>query len=43
MNCIKGLDRKLEPTAMHSEHPVMREDKDAGPDEQDQIVQTDTP
>jgi hypothetical protein len=33
MNRIKGLDRELKPTAMHSEHPVMREDKDAAPDE----------
>jgi hypothetical protein len=33
MDCVECLDRKLEPAAMHSVHPVMSEDKGAEPDE----------
>jgi hypothetical protein len=43
MNRIKGLDRELEPAAMHPEHPIMGKDKDARPGEQNQVVKANTP
>jgi hypothetical protein len=43
MNCIKGLNRELKPTAMHSVHPVMGKDKDAELDEQNHVVNPNTP
>jgi hypothetical protein len=40
---IVSLGEELEPTAMHSVHPVMGKNKGAEPDEQNRIVETNTP
>ena len=43
MKCIESLYRELEPAAMESVHPVMGKDKDAEPDEENQVVEASTP
>jgi hypothetical protein len=43
VNRIKGLNRELEPTGMHPEHPIMGKHKDAGPGEENQVVNANTP
>src|SRR5450631_649213 len=40
---IVSLGEELEPTAMHSVRPVMGKNKGAEPDEQNRIVETNTP
>jgi hypothetical protein len=43
MHCIEGLNRELEPAAVQAVHPVMGKDKNAEPDEENQVVKADTP
>jgi hypothetical protein len=43
MNGVKGFNRELEPTTMHSLHPAMSKHKNTEPDKKNYVVDTSTP